>query len=223
MNRREGGNLRVLLVDDHDVVRRGLRALIEAHSGWEISGEAGSGREAVEKAQKLEPDVVVLDFGIPDLCGLEVARRILKARPETQVLVVTMHESEEVIGDVLRAGIRGFVLKSDAGRELVLALEALGQHKPYFTPRVAQMVLEGFLTQAQPHDSGPTVRNRLSRREREVVQLLAEGRSNKDIASRLRISVKTVEAHRSNVMHKLDLHSISQITRYAIRNRLIVA
>lgn len=215
--------MRVLLVDDHDVVRRGLRALIEAHGGWEISGEAGSGREAVEKAQKLQPDVVVLDFGIPDLCGLEVARRILKARPETQVLVVTMHESEEVIGDVLRAGIRGFVLKSDAGRELVLALEALGQRKPYFTPRVAQMVLEGFLTQAQPHDSRPTVRNRLSRREREVVQLLAEGRSNKEIASRLHISVKTVEAHRSNVMHKLDLHSISQITRYAIRNRMIMA
>ncbi|HEV2494430.1 MAG TPA: response regulator transcription factor [Terriglobia bacterium] len=217
----KGGTLRVLLVDDHDVVRRGLRALIEAHGGWEISGEAASGREAVEKANKLKPDIVVLDFGIPDMSGLEVARRILKARPETQVLVVTMHESEDLVGDILRAGIRGFVLKSDAGRELVAALEALGQHKPYFTPRVAQMVLDGFLTQAQPFDSGRVARNRLSPREREVVQLLAEGKSNKEIASRLHISVKTVEAHRSNIMHKLDLHSISQLTRYAIRNRLI--
>jgi len=218
-----GERLRVLLVDDHDVVRRGLRALIEAHGGWEISGEAKSGREAIEKTHKLKPDIVVLDFGIPDMNGLEVARRILRTRPETHVLVVTMYESEDVIGDILRAGIRGFVLKSDAGRELVAALEALGQNKPYFTPRVAQMVLDGFLTQVAPAHLGRTIRNRLSPREREVVQLLAEGKSNKEIASRLHISVKTVEAHRSNVMHKLDLHSISQITRYAIRNRLIVA
>jgi DNA-binding NarL/FixJ family response regulator len=213
--------LRVLLVDDHDVVRRGLRALIESHGGWEISGEAGSGREAIEKAQKLKPDVVILDFGIPDMSGLEVARRVLKTRPEAQVLVVTMHDAEDLVADALKIGVRGFILKSDASRELVAALKALSQHRPYFTPRVAQMVLDGFLTHTELPDSGRIARNRLSPREREVVQLLAEGKSNKEIASKLHISVKTVEAHRSNTMHKLDLHSISQLTRYAIRNGLI--
>ena len=215
------GVLRILVVDDHDVVRQGLRSLLENHPGWEVCGEASTGREALEKSQQLKPDVVILDVAIPELNGLEVGRRIRKARPETQLLMLTMYESEDLVGEVLKVGARGFILKSDAGRDLVAALEALSQHKPYFTSKVAQLVFEGSLTRAIPSGAARPRRNRLSTREREVVQLLAEGKSNKEIAESLNISVKTVEAHRSNIMHKLDLHSISELTRYAIRNRMI--
>ena len=217
------GTLRILVVDDHDVVRQGLRALLESRPGWEVCGEAATGPEAVEKAHQLKPDIVILDIAIPELNGLEVARRIRKARPETQLLILTMYESEDLISEVLKVGARGFILKSDAGRDLVSALDALSQHKPYFTSRVAQLVVDGFLTRSVPSVVGRATRKRLSAREREVVQLLAEGKSNKEIATSLNISVKTVEAHRSNIMHKLDLHSISQLTRYAIRNRMIQA
>ncbi len=218
------GVLRILVVDDHDVVRQGLRSLLETHPGWEVCGEASTGREALEKSQQLKPDVVILDVAIPELNGLEVGRRIRKARPETQLLMLTMYDSDDLVSEVLKVGARGFILKSDAGRDLVAALEALSQHKPYFTSKVAQLVLEGCLTRATPPGSAQSAqsgRHRLSAREREVVQLLAEGKSNKEIAANLNISVKTVEAHRSNIMHKLDLHSISQLTRYAIRNRMI--
>ena len=215
------GGLRILVVDDHDVVRQGLRALLENHSGWEVCGEAATGPEALDKSQTLKPDVVVLDVAIPELNGLEVGRRIRKARPETQLLMLTMYESEDLVSEVLKLGARGFILKSDAGRDLVAAVEALSQHRPYFTSRVARLLLKGYLTRTEPAGSGRVAPHRLSAREREVVQMLAEGKSNREIAGDLEISVKTVEAHRSNIMHKLDLHSISQLTRYAIRNRMI--
>jgi len=213
--------LRILIADDHDVVRQGLRALLEAQPGWEICGEAATGRETVEKTRKLKPDIVLLDIIMPELNGLEVLRRIRKATHETQVLVLTMHESEDLIGQALKAGARGFMLKSDAGRDLVTAIDALSRRKPFFTSKVAQMVLEGYLEGTAPGAAEEAPRSRLSAREREVVQLLAEGRTNKEIAARLEISTKTVETHRSSIMRKLNLHSVGELTRYAIRNKII--
>ncbi|HEV2492203.1 MAG TPA: response regulator transcription factor [Terriglobia bacterium] len=213
--------LKILVVDDHDVVRRGLRVLLETHAGWKVCGEAATGGEAIRKAQKLEPDIVVLDIGIPEPNGLEVARRLRKAGLKAQILVLTIHESEELVSALLKAGARGFMLKSDAGRELITAIEALNQHKPYFTSKVARMVLDGYLSRSQATAVGPSAPVRLSTREREIIQLLAEGRTNKEMASRLNISIKTVETHRSNIMHKLNLHSMSELTRYAVRNNII--
>ncbi len=215
--------MRVLVVDDHVVVRQGLRALLETRPGCVVCGEAATGREALRKAQKLKPDIMILDIGIPGLSGLEVARRLRNAKLGTQILVLTVHESEDLISEVLKVGVRGFMLKSDAGRDLITAMEALSQHKPYFTSKVARMVLEGYLRRARPASVARSPRSRLSSREREIVQLLAEGKSNKEISSRLNISVKTVETHRSNLMHKLDLHSMGELTRYAVRNRIIEA
>jgi len=215
--------MRILLADDHEVVRRGLRALLQAQPSWEVCGEAANGREAVEKAQALRPDVVVLDITMPELNGLEAARRILRAAPRTQVLILTMHDSDEVVHEVLEAGARGYVLKSDAGRDLVAAVEALGEGRPFFTTRVAELVLTGYLQGAAEPAKRAGARSRLTSRERELLQLLAEGKSNKEAATALSISVKTVETHRANIMRKLNLHSISELVHYAVRNRIISA
>jgi DNA-binding NarL/FixJ family response regulator len=196
---------------------------LQAQPGWEICGEAATGREAVEKAQALKPDVVVLDITMPELNGLEAARRILRAAPRTQVLILTMHDSDEVVHEVLEAGARGYVLKSDAGRDLVAAVEALGEGRPFFTPRVAELVLSGYLHGAVEPAKRTTPRSLLTSRERELLQLLAEGKSNKEAATALSISVKTVETHRANIMRKLNLHSISDLVHYAVRNRIISA
>ena len=212
--------IRILVADDHELVRRGLRAILEARADWEVASEAANGREAVEQTRQLKPDVAVLDIAMPELNGLEATRQILRAVPTTEVLILTMHESEQLVREVLDAGARGYVLKSDAGRELVTAVEAVIQHKSTFTPKVANMVLEGYLTGEAKERQEPAC-SRLTSREREIVQLLAEGRGNKDVATALTISVKTVEAHRSNIMHKLGLHSLSDIVHYAIRNRIV--
>jgi DNA-binding NarL/FixJ family response regulator len=214
------GRVRILIADDHDVVRTGLRTLLEAQPGWEICAEAVNGREAVAKVKQLRPDVGLLDLTMPDLNGLEATRQILKAVPTTEVLILTMHESEQTIREVLHAGARGYVLKSDAVRILVAAVEALSQHKQFFTPRVAEMVLGGYLTNTGRAAGFQPSRNPLTAREREIVQLLAEGKINKQVASDLNISVNTVEAHRSNVMHKLGLRSLGDLVRYAIRNQI---
>jgi DNA-binding NarL/FixJ family response regulator len=212
--------VRILVADDHEVVRRGVRALLEGEPGWEVCGEAVTGREAVEKVTELTPDVVILDIGMPELNGLDAARQIRKAAPNSEVLILTMHESEQTVREVLAAGARGYVLKSDAGRDLVTAVTALCQHKPFFASSIAGVVLEGYLKSAEAgaaeQASGP-----LTAREREIVQLLAEGQSNKDVATTLGISAKTAETHRTNIMRKLDLHSVSELVRYAIRNRII--
>ncbi|PYV26596.1 MAG: DNA-binding response regulator [Acidobacteria bacterium] len=215
--------IHIVVADDHEVVRKGLRAILEAQDGWEITGEAATGREAVELAKEYRPDVVVLDITMPELNGLEATRQILKAVPTTEVLILTMHESEQVVQEVLDAGARGYVLKSDAGRELVAAVDALSQHKPVFTSRVSEMVLEGYLSDATRRASAETSHRRLTPREREILQLLAEGKSNKEVATVLGISAKTVEAHRANIMHKLGLHSMSDIVHYAIRNKIVKA
>ncbi len=214
--------VRILLADDHDVVRRGLRDQLSKHEGWEICGEASDGREAVKLALKLEPDVVVLDLSMPELNGLEATRQIKRELEHTEVLIFTMHETEQMIREVLAAGARGYVLKTDAGRQLTSAVEALSHHKPFFTARVSQSLLDAFLKSNSKFDEGSAFRT-LTEREREIVQMLAEGKSNKEIASKLSISVKTVETHRATVMRKLDINSIVELVHYAIRNQLVEA
>jgi DNA-binding NarL/FixJ family response regulator len=212
--------LRILLADDHDIVRRGLRELLEQQPGWSVCAEAANGREAVELALEHRPQVAILDLTMPELNGLEATRRIRQALPETQVLVFTMHDSEELLRGVLRAGARGYLLKSDAARQLVPAVESLAQRKAFFSGRVSEVLLEGFLD-SERRRSDELGTERLTSREREIVQLLAEGKSNKEVARALDLSVKTVETHRAAVMRKLDLHSIADLVRFAIRNHMI--
>ncbi|MGB9492268.1 MAG: response regulator transcription factor, partial [Terriglobales bacterium] len=170
----------------------------------------------------LKPEVVILDIGMPSLNGLEATRQILKANPQTKILILTLHDSDQVVQEVLNAGARGFLLKSDAARDLVAAVEALRRDKIYFTPKVASMVLEGYLRRDNrvPEQDSPT-RGRLTPREREIVQLLAEGKSSKEVAVALGLSVKTAETHRSNIMRKLELHSVSDLVLYAVRNNIV--
>lgn len=215
-------SFRILLADDHEVVRKGLCALLRAQPDWEVCGEASDGREAVEKTLKLKPEVVILDIGMPNLNGLEATRQILKAYPQVKILILTLHDSDQVVQDVLNAGARGFLLKTDAARDLVAAVEALRRDKIYFTPKVASMVLEGYLRRDTPKaQQQPPSRGRLTPREREIVQLLAEGKSSKEVAVALGLSLKTAETHRSNIMRKLELHSVSDLVLYAVRNNIV--
>jgi DNA-binding NarL/FixJ family response regulator len=215
------GVFRILVADDHEVVRKGLVSLLQAQPEWQVCGEAGDGREAVEKALELKPDVLILDIGMPTLNGLEATRQILKTNPHARVLILTLHDSDQVVREVLNAGARGFLLKSDAARDLVAAVEALRHDKTYFTSKVATMVLEGYLKGGTPGAVISPGRNRLTPREREIVQLLAEGKSTKEVAVALGLSVKTAETHRSNIMRKLQLHSVSDLVLYAVRNNIV--
>ena len=217
--------LRILIADDHEVARRGICALLESHAGWEVCAEAKDGRDAVELAASLKPDVVLLDIGMPNLNGLEAARQISALAPGVAILILTMHDSDNMVREVLRAGARGFLLKSDAGRDLVSAVDALQRQRTFFTTRVSQMVLDGFLnrdgpTQTMEPDES-AVGDLLTSREREVIQLLAEGRTSKEVAMTLNLSVKTAETHRTNLMRKLGLHSVADLTRYAVRNGIV--
>ena len=214
--------LRILIADDHEVVRRGLCALLQSHEGWEICGDAKDGREAVEKAKLLKPDVVILDVGMPILNGLAATRQLLQQNPQQKVIVLTITDSDQVIREALDAGARGFVLKSDAARDLVSAVEALQRNRMFFTPRVNDMVLAGFLDKGYNGSRGETPKlPTLTAREREVIQLLAEGKSSKEVASLLNLSTKTAETHRSNIMRKLDIHSIRDLVVYAVKNNII--
>jgi DNA-binding NarL/FixJ family response regulator len=212
--------LRILVADDHEVVRRGLCSLLESQPGWQICGEASDGRDLLKKASELRPDIIVLDVAMPNLNGLEATRQILKANPKAKVLVLTLHDSDRLIHEVLTAGASGFVLKSDAARDLVAAVEALRQNKTYFTSKVASMVLNGFLKGGPGAISNGSA-SPLTGREREIVQLLSEGKSAKEVAVALNISVKTAETHRSNIMRKLGLHSVSELVLYAVRNNIV--
>jgi len=213
--------LKLLLADDHEIVRRGLKSILETQRDCEIVGEAADGRQAVALVKELNPDIVILDISMPALNGLEATRQILKIRPQTKILILTVHESDPLIRDVLDAGARGYILKTDAGRDLITAVESLRRNKTFFTSRVSQMILDGFLK----GDSRPTSSDgggiRLTPRQREIVQLLAEGKSSKEVAVALDLSVKTAETHRANIMRKLDCHSVSEVVRYAIRNKII--
>jgi DNA-binding NarL/FixJ family response regulator len=213
---------RILIADDHEVVRKGLRALLETKSEWEVCGEARDGREAVDKTKALKPDIAILDISMPRLGGLEATRRIVKAAPRTEVLILTMHESEEMVDEVLKAGARGFVLKSDAGRELMIAVENLRQHKPFFTTKITEIVLGNYLKSKNGGEIGSSL-SCLTPREREVLQLLAEGKTNKEVSAILSVGTKTVETHRANIMNKLKLHSVSDLVHYAIRNHIVIA
>lgn len=214
--------VRILIADDHEVVRRGLCTLLQTHEGWEICGEAKDGREAVEKAAQLNPDVVIVDVGMPNLNGLAATRQLTQQNPQQKVIVLTITDTDEVVREALDAGARGFVLKSDAARDLVSAVEALQRNRMFFTPRVNDMVLAGFLDKGQNGVNGEAPKvPKLTPREREVVQLLAEGKSSKEVASVLNLSTKTAETHRSNIMRKLGFHSIRDIVVYAIQNNII--
>ncbi len=211
--------LRILIADDHEVARKGIRSLLEGHPGWEVCAEAKDGREAVDFATQIKPDVLLLDIGMPNLNGLDAARQILAMTPDARILILTIHDSEQVVREVLAAGARGFLLKSDAGRDLIAAVEALQNRRTFFTSKVAQMMLDGYLRPYEEREH--STQQVLTPREREVIQLVAEGKTTKEIASTLSLSVKTAETHRTNLMRKLDLHSIADLTLYAVRNGIV--
>jgi DNA-binding NarL/FixJ family response regulator len=216
--------VRILLADDHDVVRRGLKALLQERADWEVCGEALSGRRAVELAREMRPDIAIVDLMMPDLNGLETTRQIRKVSENTQVLIFTMHHNEALVHDVLDAGARGYLLKTDGERHIVAAVETLMKRQPYFSAQISETVLGGFLRssrQAVTAEGGSVPR--LTPREREIIQLLAQGHRNKKIAEELGISVKTVETHRTTVMRKLGVSSVVDLVRYAVRNHLIEA
>jgi DNA-binding NarL/FixJ family response regulator len=216
-------NLRILIADDHDLMRRGVRALLQSHPGWEICAEAHTGREAVTKAEESKPDVVILDISMPDLNGVEAARRIRTVSPSSEILILSVHYSDQLIREILEAGVRGYIIKSDSDRDLITAVETLANHKPFFTPRATEVILGNFSAGGTRPEIPGTLRERLTSREREIVQLLAEGKSSKEVASSLCISVKTAETHRANIMRKLQLHTVTELVRYAVRNQIIEA
>jgi DNA-binding NarL/FixJ family response regulator len=216
-------NIRVLIADDHQVMRRGLRSVVESMDGWEVCAEVSTGREAVEGVTKLQPEIAVLDMTMPELNGLEATRQIRKVSPKTEVLIFTGAETEELVHQVFEAGARSYILKTDGKEHLEAALRALAGHKPYFTTQIGEILFARMLhgkKGAADESSGPS---RLTDREREIVQLLAEGKSNKEVADVLGISVKTAETHRAAIMKKLQLKAFSELVRYAIRNHIISA
>ena len=215
--------VRILIADDHDLMRRGVRTLLEPHPGWEICGEATTGREAVAKAEQLKPSIVILDISMPDLNGVDAAKRIKKVSPDTEVLIFSAHYSDQLIREILEAGVRGYIVKSDSDRDLVIAVESLAKKKPFFTSRATEVMLTSFSDGGPKQDPSEPLRDRLTTREREIVQLLAEGKSSKEVASSLNISVKTAETHRANIMRKLQIHTVSELVRYAVRNQIVEA
>lgn len=207
---------KILIADDHEVVRSGLRAIIESHAGWAISGEAANGKDALERTLETRPDVAILDHSMPLMTGTEVSRRIKSTHLHTEVLILTMHESEAILAEILLTGARGLLLKSDARDHLIAAIEALLEHRPYFT----SLVLEKLLREYQlSNRDRPAIE--LSSREQNVVQLVAEGYTNRSIGAVLDLSVKTVETHRASAMRKLGVSSTAELVRYAIRKNLI--
>jgi DNA-binding NarL/FixJ family response regulator len=212
--------LRILLADDHDLTRAGLRYLLEKQKDWTVCGEASNGRAAVELAETLKPDLAILDMSMPEMNGAEATRQILKKSPQTRILIYTMHETERVIVDALEAGATGIVLKSDAGENMVLAVESVAKGRRFFTSNVAETVVEAYLSKkaGAATEPGAIV---LTAREREVIQLLAEGKSNKEVADRLGISTRTAEGHRAEIMKRLKLGSLADLIRYAVRNQLV--
>ncbi len=215
--------VQILLADDHEVVRKGLRALLESQPGWKVIAEATDGREAVEKARDFHPDVAIVDIAMPSLNGLEATRQIVKKAPRTRVLVLTMHDTNQLIQQVVKAGARGYVLKSDVASDLVSAVDALSRDQTFFTSKVSQIILDRYVGKAAGREGSPDADSPLTPREREVVQLLAEGKSSKEVAAILGISVKTAETHRINLMRKLDCHSVAEVVRYAVRNLIAEA
>jgi DNA-binding NarL/FixJ family response regulator len=214
-------DLRIVVADDHELIRRGIRQLLASRPGWKVVAEASNGRDAVRYTQQFSPNLVILDLSMPEITGLQAAQEIARLESTTEVILLTMHDSEEIIREALKSGIRGFVLKSDADRDLVDAVETVAKHRQFFTSRVADLVLNGFLaTKACSHASDNA---QLTLREREIVQLIAQGRTSKEIASQLKISVRTAECHRININRKLNFTSVADLVRYAMRNGIVCA
>jgi DNA-binding NarL/FixJ family response regulator len=209
--------MRIFVADNQDVVRRGLRVLLSGQPGWLVCGDARNGREAVELVLKMRPEVVVLDVDLHEIDGIETTRRIKESLPETEVLVFTMHQEDRVIAEALKAGARGYILKSDSEDKLIEGIETVAKHQPFFSTSASEMLLSHLLDAT----SDPNNALNLSDREREIVLLLVDGKSNKEAASLLHISTKTVETHRAAIMRKLGLKSVTELVRYAIRNKLI--
>ena len=211
--------VRILLVDDHEIVRRGLRTLLETHAGWEVCGEAGDGRAAVKLARTLAPQIVVMDLAMPQLNGFEAARQIVEKSRHCRVLILSMHESERDVREALAAGVRGYVLKSAAGRDLLSAIEVVLRGEVFFTsPLAVRIYTREF---SSPRQNARKTPGDLTPRERETLQLLAEGKTNKQVGQALGISVKTAETHRARVMRKLGVGSVAELVRYAIRNGIV--
>jgi DNA-binding NarL/FixJ family response regulator len=215
--------LRILIADDHDVMREGTRAVIERQPGWELCGVAATGREAVAQSILLQPDIVIMDMTMPELNGLDAAIQIKRRLPDTEILMFTGHETDELIREAFQAGVKSFIFKSEAHTYLVEALESLSRHKPFFTNKVSEILFADILNRPGKGPNGTQPGQRLSAREREIVQLLAEGKSNKEVADALGISVRTAETHRASILRKLSLDSIAGLVRYAIRNKMIEA
>jgi DNA-binding NarL/FixJ family response regulator len=207
---------RVLIVDDHDALRRGIRALVETRPNFSVVAEAASGHAAIEEARRTQPDIAIVDYSLPELNGLDLTLALKRELPRLEILIYTMHARDEIITGILKAGARGYVMKSDSEEHLLAALDALAVRRPYFSGAVSEALLEQFLQSNRHLNVGV-----LTHREREVVQLIAEGKINKQIADTLDISVKTVETHRASAMHKLKLKTTADLVRYAIRNSLI--
>jgi DNA-binding NarL/FixJ family response regulator len=211
----------IVLADDHAVVRQGLRSLLEEQPGWKVVAEVATGTEAVKKVDELRPHVAILDISMPSLNGLEAARRIVESGSKTRILILTIYDSDAMIREMLDAGVRGYVLKSDAARDLVAAVEALQRNQTFFTSKVAEMVLDGYLKSVKNPTGTEAAASRITSRQREILKLLAEGKTNKEVAVALGMSVKTVETHRSNMMKRLNCHSLGELVRYALRNEII--
>jgi DNA-binding NarL/FixJ family response regulator len=210
--------LRILIADDHALVRQGAKVVIQARRGWKVVGQAANGREAVQTAIALKPDVVVVDIGMPELDGVEVARQIRDGVPSTKVLVLTMHESDQMVKRALDAGALGYILKSDLTECLARAVKAVSEGKRFLTPKVSEIVLDGFLKPRSQRRQGERAGARITPRESEIIRLLAEGKANKEIAAQLGITVRTVETHRAKIMLKLGLHSLAELIHYAMRH-----
>jgi DNA-binding NarL/FixJ family response regulator len=211
---------RILVADDHPVFRFGVCSLLGSHEGWEICGQVADGRDAVEKCRQLRPDLLILDICMPKLNGMDAARQILKNNPAQKILVLTDVRSEQVVRDCLDAGVRGWVFKVDGTDDLVAAVEALQRNRSSFSSRVSDLIMDCYLKRQR---AGPAAAQapRLSPREREVVQLVAEGKTSKEVAVMLNVAVKTVDTHRSNLLVKLRLHSIAELVLYAVRNEIV--
>ena len=216
-------SIQILLADDHEIVRQGASRLIEREPGLRICGEAGSGKEAVAMARKLKPDVLLLDVDMPGMNGMEAMQQIKKLAPATEILIFTAHQTPELVRTAFEAGAMGFILKTDVVEHLVPAIREAAQHRPYLTPGVAEIVLEGFVKSGDAGSGAGARPGRLTERESEVLKLLAEGKSNKDIARAFDIDVKTVETHRAAVMRKKGFKTFSDLVRFAIREHIIQA
>lgn len=216
-------NLKILLADDHDLMRRGLKSLIAPRTDWTICGEAHTGSQAVALAKQHQPDVAILDISMPELNGLEAARRIRTLSPKTEILVLSVNYSDHLIREILRLGIRGYMVKTDSDRDLITAIETLARHKPFFTTCATELILSHSQRAGANLSSPMDLSDRLTSREREIVQLVSEGKSTKEVASLLGISVKTAETHRANIMRKLQVHSVTDLVRYAVRNEIVQA